>query len=278
MGLLGKHEEMPSIKREMDRLEAEEAEAAATAKLEYLKNASKSEHLRDGIPPIIACIGTEADFENDPSLQAKLFIVPTHNQAGVHDVDYFGDPESLRRQNFKNAGEGSYAISPVDNLDKLSRKFRNCTGLVVAGVDKKTGKNMSLLSHEDPGYFLDERNNNKDSFLTDLRQRLQELHEKSAEGTVDAVIVGGNWFKWGPGYKRAYRKSIELLSQEVENIFGFMPVVMTGPKTTGGEESVFYNNEHRRLYIVRPRVGRASTESFIRSEMKTKERRWGPES
>lgn len=238
------------------------------------KNPLKSEHLKEGVRPIMAGIGTPDQFKSHPGAEAEMFRNLRENKSGTLNVDYYGDPKNLAEQKFKNAGEYSYAISPVDNSNKFSKEFANCTGLVVTGQDKITGENISFLSHQDPKYFLDEMDNKKGGFLDDLRQRLNELKERSVEGTVDAVIVGGNYFKDEAKYKNYYLGSIKLLSEEALKILGFEPVVMTGPKGTSGRDNVYYDNEHRRLYIMRPGVGNATTESFVRSQIEDQEKKW----
>lgn len=236
------------------------------------KNPLKSEHLKEGVNPIIACIGTREQFKQDKEFD--VYLKMTSNQSERQNVDYYGDPIELANQNFKNAGAYTYTISPVDNLDKFSEHFKNCTGLVVAGQDKKTGENISFASHQDPYYFLRERN--KNVFMKDLKDQLEELKKRSKEGTIDAVIVGGNYLDPDAryNYQRDYLASIKLLSEETRQILGFEPVVMTGPKIVSGGDNIFYANGSRRLYIIRPEVGDRSSESFIHSDISAQERRW----
>jgi hypothetical protein len=188
-------------------------------------------------------------------------------------VNYYANPRDLERENFKNHGRDSYVISPIDNLDKLSKSFFNCTGVVVAGYDKTTGENISFLSHEDPDYFLN-RESNWNGFVSDLRERLAELKEKCAEGTIDAAIVGGNYFHGTIRRDADYLESIRLLATETEKVLGFEPIVITGPKVARGSEDVFYENKTRRLYISRPEIGNGSSESFKPSELGDQERKW----
>jgi hypothetical protein len=226
----------------------------------------------------MACVGTPDEFRANPGAEKSAFCKDVFDVTGADNVDYYGSPTYLAGQNFKNGGWESYVISPVDNLDKFSRSFKNCTGIVVVGYDKRTGENISFLSHEDPAYFLD-KYTNQNNFVSDLRQRLLELKERCAEGTIDAAIVGGNYFKDrdidnSPRYREHYRDSIELLSDETEKILGFKPVVITGPKRIKGRDHIFYENKHRRLYISRPEVGDATTESFDPSAIKDQEKKW----
>lgn len=242
-------------------------------------------HLKEGVPAIMACVGTPDNFRLNPGAEKFAFYEDVSDIPGAHNVDYRGNPSNLERNNFKNSGRYSYVISPVDALDKFSKDFYDCTGLVATGYDKKTGENMSLLSHEDPSYFL----KYETSFLADLGQRLTELKEKCAEGTIDAAIIGGKYpdsgdtkdardlredYKDARDLREDYLASIKLLSGEVSKILGFEPIVITGPKGIPGSDNIFYENKSRRLYISRPEVGNETTESFKPSDLKKQKKKW----
>lgn len=75
------------------------------------------------------------------------------------------------------------------------------------------------------------------------------------------------------------------MAEEVRNVFGFEPVVITGPKALPDDptgmafynyDSIFYENNARRLYIMRPVVGDATTESFLPSEIAKQKDKWLP--
>ncbi len=250
------------------------------------KDTKKSEHLKEGVSPIFACIGTRDQFDkarHEPKVFKMLSDLmwdspvpgtPGHyglpNDRENRDADYYGDPKDLQRDNFKNRGEDTYVISPVDELDKLSNQFANCTGVVATGREKETGRNISFFSHQDPRYFL----RKKSQFIIDLDERLEELKKRSEEGTVDAVVLGGNSFDSDPTYQKAYTESIELLADEIEGVLGFEPVIVTGPKTVSGRDNAYYDTEHRRLFIERPEVGNATTESYLPSEIKEQSKKW----
>lgn len=244
------------------------------------KNPLKSEHLKEGVNPIIASVATPEQVKKYPGAEREIYTnirldesKTNSDQLKTRNVNYYDDPTDLIIQNFKNRREWTYVISPIDKLDKFSMSFVNCTGLIATGREKETGENISFLSHEDPDHFLS-RKERKIKFQNDLKERLEELKEKSTEGTVDVVIIGGNYFKNKRDYKNKYIDSITLLSEKVSKIFGFEPVVMTGPKTVGGMDNVYYDNEHRRLYIVRPEVGNGTTENFLSSDIKDQEKKW----
>jgi hypothetical protein len=197
-------------------------------------NPLKSEHLKEGVRPIIASVATPEQIKKYPGEENILYETEKlKDKSKSQSVDYCGDPTDLIIENFKNRGECSYVISPINKLNKFSMAFVNCTGLIATGQEKETGENISFLNHEDPGHFLSDEEK-KMKFQSDLKERLEELKEKSVEKTVDVVIVGGNYFKDLKEYKKNYIDSIKLLSDEVSHVFGFEPVVMTGPKTKKG--------------------------------------------
>lgn len=103
---------------------------------------------------------------------------------------------------------------------------------------------------------------------------LNEIKERSVEGTIDAVIFGGMYIKDWVRIQKDYLESVKLLTTEIKNILGFEPLVITGPKTVLGNDDVFYDNEHRRLYIIRPEVGDESTKSYWPSDIDKQKKKW----
>lgn len=220
------------------------------------------EYLRPDINPIMAAVGSPADFKEYPDLIDNAEF-----------VDYYGSRAELNKKGFSNGGDYSYVFSIVDSQNKFSDRFKDCTGLLVAGQDKITGENISFLSHQDPRYFLS-LEDSRQMFIADLRQRLKELKDRCVPGTVDARIVGGNINKMIKRYEDKYLKSIELLSVEASAALGFEPIVVMGPKATRGDDDVFYDNKNRRLYIVRSVVDDATSESFTYKELSEQKEKW----
>lgn len=242
-------------------------------------NIKKYEHLKEGVLPIMACVGTMYDYKKDKKIQ-RLFLgkkIPN-----VHDVDFDAHPLELKKVGFENDGEKSYVISVVDGLDKYSKRYYDCTGLIIAGKEKETGKNISFMSHQNPSYFLKE---NKFKFSTDLVKQIQAIKNRCEEGTIDAVIFGGRYAKVidfkdsdpkRDMFMEEYLKSIKLVSQRVKDALGFEPLVITGPKTIPGTDRVFYDNENRRLYLIRENDDFDSVQSFSPSELEERRKNWKP--
>jgi hypothetical protein len=238
-------------------------------RVENAENVNKKyeKHLENGFRPIMACVGTPDQFK--VSTPKEEYFDEGEKD---YEINYYEKHERLVFDDFKNPEESSYVISPVDQYNKYSVNFANCTGVIGIGYDKNLGKNISFMSHEDPDYFLKKRKNTN-LLLKDLGETLSELRDRSENGSIDAIIFGGNFFHKKDSiedykeYQKNYIESIKLLAHEIEDILGFEPIVIIGPKTTYGLDNVYFDNKNRRLFISRPEVGDATTESFLPSEL-----------
>ena len=166
--------------------------------------------------------------------------------------------------------QGSSETTPLDASDKFSRGFYPCVGLVVTGRDRKTGKNISFLSHQNPDVLTGDKRN---GFRKLLRKILEEVQEKCEAATIDAVLAGGT-YNQDRETRQAYLEQIVALSGEVERAFGFEPVALNGPKVNLKEgDDIYYDNQNRRLYLVRPKVNE-SARDFVPSQAGREEKRW----
>lgn len=245
--------------------------------MESYKNPSEKnqlEHLNPGVSPIMACVGTREDFEEEPTpgLTDRLHYFGENPQTLL--VDYYATDSENNMKGIKHAGEKTYAISEISGLNKFSLKYANCTGVIVAGQDKVNGKNISFFTHQDSMKILPEGEVRK-HFIADLKSRLEELQNRTVPGTVDAVIFGGSFLDnstWTEedtkivgekvDFEKEYTDSINLLSAQISDVLGFEPTVIAGPKTMHGRDDAIYDNEHRRLYLRRPKIGDNPSENF----------------
>src|SRR3989344_2039371 len=244
----------------------------------------KKEHLLKGIKPIYVCLINPKD---DPYYYADLqrgLIDSTfyYAKTEIHNVRYKDthDPEKLERlkeKNFLNGGIKTYVISTIDELDKFSQRFYDCSGIVVTGIDRQTGKNVSSKSHQNPEGFLYSA---KQDFSTHLRERLSEIKRRCKEGTVDAVVIGGMYYEFTSqegeteDFRQNYIDSIKFLGKEVRTILGFDPVVVSGPKLSGGGDNIYYSNKDRRLYFVRSGDINKNTRDFSASKIESERSQW----
>ncbi len=221
------------------------SECEVSGPVPNFENHSEPSHLKEGILPIMACIGDMEEPEQTRDIR----------EGKTMTVGFGYDKELLGQLDIKNGGEDTYVISPIDGRSKHSSAYYNCTGLVVSGMEKETHKEISFLSHQNPVKFLAEA---KSLFISDLESSMEEIKKRCEEGTIDAVIFGGNYFPISTyGNKvevdnQEYVQSIELLDQETSKVLGFSPLVMTGPKDTPDGESVIYDTDKRRLFMFKP--------------------------
>jgi len=168
------------------------------------KNPLYSEHLKKGVKPIIACLGTFRDFEMSHDYASKillsescnLFDITQHYDGvplNVEDIDYFAKPEDGKNTDSKTGGQYTYIISSISSCNKLTRYLYDCTSLIVAGKEKRTGQELSFLSHQDPFQFL-QKGRVRGLFILHLMESLWKMKKVCEEGTIDIVIAGGNYF------------------------------------------------------------------------------------
>jgi len=153
-------------------------------------------------------------------------------------VNWMGDLKDFKRLGQKHGKHLSYVISAVDSSNKVSENYSPCLGVVVIGsVSYAPSSNVSLLLHSMP------MDMSLDSFKTDLTGCLAELKLKSLQGTVDAIIFGGN--NKDDGYKRAIRNVVEV----VQGTLGIH--VRVFEPAWAGATDVAVDTEHRRVHMMR---------------------------
>jgi hypothetical protein len=229
----------------------------------------KSEKETQELKPIMTCVGTLEDFGGE--LKGKLKALRTGASFAAENVDFWESKEKLEKRGQKNAGNNTYVISTISNRDKFSRNFYNCTGLVVVGVDKKTGKEISFISHQEPGVILNMGGVGY-LFKADLSDSLIEMRDRCVSGSVDISIVGGQFIDTNEyrGYrgKDIYEGIIELLTEEVLEVFKFSPHVAVGPKIIAGRDDVYFDTKERRLYVIRPHgISPEENQSFMPEDL-----------
>lgn len=243
--------------------------------------AKRGEHLKVGVEPILACVGAPADYRDDPKIRNVSLDAAIPER--VHSINIYGILNELKEQGFKSNGHESYVISPVDDFDKYSKDFYNCTGLIVAGKEEKTGRTISFLSHQNPDHFLTEEN--KENFARDLREQIEEIKKRCENGTIDAVLFGGIYAKVreladsdpkSNLYIDEYLDSIKILAKEIKEGLGFEPTVLVGPKTSPGQDRIFYDNGKRRVYLIRDEIGEALDQNFLPSDIEERRKNWKP--
>ncbi len=197
----------------------------------------------------------------------------------IHYVDLDGgDLDMLKENGFRHDGIASYLISPISERDWTSDHYFNCTAMVAIGRDKETGKEISFLSHQDPAYFVDGDEEQINTFSRELKASMEGLKEKSQDGTVEVLLLGGNFSTTTDeaDYKHhQYKKSIEKLRGIVHKSLGFDPKVLTGPNNRVGSETIVsVETQKRRVWVERSKQPPEFDQSYLANDLDKVEERW----
>ena len=244
------------------------------------------EHLTNGEKPIFACVEGYYDIPAKPGVRdpetVKDLVSRMKKEGNCEDLDDWLSGEDLKEKGFIQ-GSG-FNMTPLSPNAKSSGGFLMCLGLAAVGRNSASQENIGFLSHQNPSSFLGD----EEELRNALNQRLNELKDQSVTGSVDIVIFAGEYDteERGDGSKKEYQNALAFLKEEVKKVFGFEPVIITGPKVlpllkdgdprraTWEEEAVFLDTENRRLFISRPSVGDASAESFLPKDIGTQKEKW----
>jgi hypothetical protein len=242
---------------------------------EGFKIPNQVEHLKEGARPILGAIGTVNDFVKSGDLSAEN---PHFGIENLQNVDWMHGTYKPNQVETLTAGPQTYIMSAIDDSNKYSETFRRCTGLLVVGVEKGTGKKISFLTHWD---IMDLLYSRKDEITDHLRQRLEEMKDKCELGTVDAALFGGKYFsddaEEDTFFQKNYEESVKLVGEEMEKVLGFEPTVVNGPKVYLGnkqeKDNLYFDNENRRFFFVRSKVN-SDTRDFLPSEVDNQKNKW----
>jgi len=227
----------------------------------------KSEHLAEGIRPIMACVGAGKKYAKEIGEISDA----TEIESPGSKIDWYAYPKESKDLDSKTAGERTYVISAIDEKPKFTRALYACTSIAAVGNDAGSGAEVSFLTHQAPVELLSQTT--VDSFVTDLRSRLKELKEKCKAGTIDVVISGGMIYN-----QDSYAESVKILDSLVKEVFGFSPIVIVGPKKRDSSwdqcDNIYFDTAKRNLYVVRLSKSELYNDSFRASEVEAKEKDW----
>lgn len=229
----------------------------------------KTEHLKNEFKPIISGIYDRNNLDKE----TQYYIDDFKKDAEFVDFNY--REKEIKENKMHNSGYETYVISSCNEKNKYSFAYRDCTGVVAVGVDKITGKNISFLSHQNPDAFLGDKEV-RSNFKKHIEVNIDDLISMCIPGSIDIVVFGGNKedvsekipdenFRMGidnvedflQGPFDTYVKSVKYLNCIIKQKIGFSPVVMSGPndnfQTNNHSLSVYFDNENRRLYMIKPK-------------------------
>jgi hypothetical protein len=190
--------------------------------------AGNREHLNGGVNPIEVHMATFDSIRNS-SNEFPFNIDDLRSSA--EEVDF--NPQT------------DHIISPVNDKNKFTTGLANCTSVVVMGIEKGTGNNISFETHQS-----DPPSDDTHPFLVELTKNLDEIKGHCVEGTVDAVIAGGSAAH--PVREEAYKKTIAMLDRTIRATLGFEPLVAVGPKIdVTNDELVYCDTQNRAIYVIR---------------------------
>ncbi|MES2930451.1 MAG: hypothetical protein V4665_01570 [Patescibacteria group bacterium] len=201
---------------------------------QFSLNNKASNHLEKGINPITVCIGDNSNHDID-----YLFTKFKENKK-TQNIKYAASSDYYKKENIIIDLSG-YAISEGNEKNKYSEEYYNCIGMAIIGIDKKTNKNISILTHKFPAVFLQ-----SDSLEKNFITQLKDLVSRCKLGTLDAVIFGGD--KSDGNSLKEYLEAINTINKISKPILGFEPTISAAPKYDG-ETSVYLDTENRRLYV-----------------------------
>lgn len=208
-------------------------------------NLDNISYLKEGIKPIVSCV------ENNNNQADNI-----HGLPNTKFVNLYGDNVLMEKEGYIKESKESYVISPIGNFNLSSNEFADCTGTVVVGSRIYDNENIAFMSHQNPYHFL---KHDKDVFIKDFKERLKEIKNQCEKNTIDVIIFGGRFAKvkyQGVDvdkdlFIKEYINSIKLLSEQINEMFGFYPNVIVGPKLSPSIEAVTFDTKNRRLYLTR---------------------------
>jgi len=229
-----------------------------------IEKPSPKPELKEGFKPIMVCIVSPESL--DSSTREAISLIEKDGQC----IDWWGKKPELEENHISNAGEKTYVISDCNDKNKYSKRYQNCTGIIIVGEEKESNRQISIMSHQNPGKFLKEK---KENFIEDLTKKVEDIKNKSKNESLDVVIFGGileltDYFR--------YKDSISFLN-EILTKFNLKPVVMTGPNENYiyGATDVYFDTQNRRLFIIRPaQQNNNLNQSYSPDDVKEQKKKW----
>ena len=205
----------------------------------------KFNHLEKGIPQIMVGIQTYYGPYHKFKLPPNVELLKKYSE----DIHWQSNPVYYREHHIKSNQNGTYVISEASEKNKYSEGYLNCTGLIMIGVDKETGDNISVVTHQqsDSTTLAD-----AEKFIRDLATTVKDFVQQCKPKTIDALIVGGN--DNDKNNLTEYRESAQDIINIASPFLGFAPRMATGPKITNGkyDTNIYLDTENRRLHLFMP--------------------------
>ncbi len=221
-------------------------------KIKKSVESEKYKHLTEGHKPIHPILGLN-------SYKERLVLLADFNKNSSEALNLNfeeNQPDTLDKENILHNGFRSYTLSPLDKRDKYDEGLYHCVGFVIAGINEN-GEEVSIFNHIRPVSFLTDQQ--KESFIKDLENKLDEVNQYCKKGSIDAMIFGGNYSKQlnsnRISFKKDYLDTVELLKELLQEKLKFEPRIENGPSPiTTGPDSAFYKTNERELILLRGKI------------------------
>jgi hypothetical protein len=123
------------------------------------------------------------------------------------------------------------------------------------GIDKKTKKPISVLSHQATSTV--QPSTEKRLFEEAMARRLGELRERAEPGTIRASVFGGRGHLDVVGMNRMYNNPYPEMRDQAVNIIertlGRVPIEVVPPSNHfNGSQYAALNTKRQRLHIFKP--------------------------
>ncbi len=206
----------------------------------HILNKEKFKHLKEGMHSIQICLDIY-DVLNYDDLSGRTEKLKKNSQ----DIKWRGKTEYYAKNHILSNKDGNWSISEINEQNKFSEKYLNCTGVVLVGTDKETGENISILTHQETDAIKNDK-----IFLETLSRQVKEFVSMCEEGTIDSLVFGGNNDN---DDLKEYESSILNLRETLTPVLGFYPDVATGPKLAGHDTKVFFDTQKRQFHFFIPK-------------------------
>lgn len=177
-------------------------------------------------------------------------------------IDFYWNNKELLEKNSFSYQDNFYIFSKINWNNKYSKRYLNCTWLVISWKNEKW-ENISALTHQNPWYFLSEKKINKNSdisykeyFQKELEKYLDEITSKMLEWTIDIVIV---WWEVYNNSNSEYKESIKFLNEIIYkklNIISginWWPTFHNNVSKIDNNKDIVVNTQERKVYYFKDR-------------------------
>lgn len=138
----------------------------------------------------------------------------------------------------------NYVISNIDWDDKYSEWYNNCTWIVLFWKDENW-RNISMLSHQNPWYFLSDK-----KFENDIVEKIRSFVKNCKKWSIDAFIVW--WNVWTSQKNQIYKKSVWYLSKIIQIELEKEPKILN-PNNNVWSVTIKVETQQNKIIILQPK-------------------------